>query len=149
MEHPYPVNLDVSGKSAVVIGGGRVAARKIATLTHAGAAITVVSPSLDPSIDERSVAWVRRAYRPGDLAGQDVVIACTNDPEVNHQVAQDADRGQLVNNVGDPVDSNFSNVAVIESDDIVITVSSRGKSPARTRLMKQRLREWLGAQGLI
>ncbi|MCI1223294.1 MAG: bifunctional precorrin-2 dehydrogenase/sirohydrochlorin ferrochelatase [Bifidobacterium subtile] len=149
MEHPYPVNLDVSGKSAVVIGGGRVAARKIATLAHAGAAITVVSPSLDPRIDERSVAWVRRAYRAGDLAGQDIVIVCTDDPEVNHQVAQDASRGQLVNNVGNPADSNFSNVAVIESDDIVITVSSRGKSPARTRLMKQRLREWLSAQGLI
>lgn len=140
---PYPVNLRVAGRRAVVVGGGKVATRKVAHLLRAGAKVTVVSPALDDRVkaeaDAGHVDWIDRGYRTGDLDGADIVIACTDDQAVNHQVVADAGEGQLVNNTADPVESDFTNVAVIEHDGLLVTVSTKSVDPARVRRVKERL----------
>lgn len=147
IRRPYPVNLRVEGHLAVVVGGGKVAARKVAHLLRAGARVTVVSPALDPrvraEVDAGRVKWVDRTYRTGDLDGARIVIACTDDHGVNHQVVADAGEGQLVNDTADPAESDFTNVAVIEHDGLLVTVSTKSVDPARVRRVKQRLMELL------
>ena len=87
----YPINLiGLATRRAVVIGGGAVAARKVAGLLAARAAVTVVSPELVPELqalaESGSVSIVPRAYADGDLAGAFLVIAATDDPQVNREV---------------------------------------------------------------
>ena len=140
---PYPVDLRVAGEPAVVVGGGRVATRKVTHLLNAGAKVTVVSPELDEPLAERAkageITWEAKDYETGDLADARVVIACTDDPAVNHRVVADAKPGQLVNNTADPQESDFFNVAVIEQGKLIVTVSSKGVDPALVRRVKQRL----------
>lgn len=140
---PYPVDLRVAGEPAVVVGGGRVATRKVTHLLNAGAKVTVISPELDEALAERAkngeIAWQAKDYETGDLADARVVIACTDDRDVNHQVVADAKPGQLVNNTADPQESDFFNVAVIEEGKLIVTVSSKGVDPALVRRVKQRL----------
>ncbi|MBW3088378.1 bifunctional precorrin-2 dehydrogenase/sirohydrochlorin ferrochelatase [Bifidobacterium sp. 82T24] len=154
-EHPYPVNIDMRGRLAFVVGGGAVAARKVGTLLHCGAKVVVISPALDPRIDRSRVDWREKSYKSGDiLAAGDgmaadvpfVVLACTDDANVNAQVVRDAQAAgvPLTNNVGDPAQSDFYNVAKIETDDCLLTVSTKGRDPARARRLKQELCEWVG-----
>ncbi|OXN00536.1 precorrin-2 dehydrogenase/sirohydrochlorin ferrochelatase family protein [Bifidobacterium vansinderenii] len=167
---PYPVNLDIRGRLAVVVGGGHVAARKVASLLRSGAHVTVISPAIDPRIADEvergRVAWVDKPYKSGDnlfAAGRDddqtdlghdgdaglarafIVIACTDDPAVNALVVHDARAAgvPLINNAADPVQSNFGNVAVTEHDGLMVTVSTYGKDPSRARKVKERITRWL------
>ncbi len=73
----YPVILQVAGRRCLVVGGGRVALRKVAGLVGAGAVVTVIAPSVDPQIDELDVAIERRPYRTGDVEGFRLVITAT------------------------------------------------------------------------
>ncbi|MFD1123885.1 bifunctional precorrin-2 dehydrogenase/sirohydrochlorin ferrochelatase [Lentilactobacillus raoultii] len=143
MQNPYPVNLNLVNKSVVVVGGGKVAARKINSLLASNARVTVVSPQLDPKIDCLSVYWIRRKYRVGDLKNATLIIACTDDRQVNQQVVKDADQFQWVNNVSDKLQSDFYNVAKLENKELLITVSTKGRSPATSKKIKQYLLEWL------
>ncbi|MBT1177753.1 bifunctional precorrin-2 dehydrogenase/sirohydrochlorin ferrochelatase [Bifidobacterium callimiconis] len=168
---PYPVNLDIRGRLAVVVGGGRVAARKVASLLRSGAHVIVISPTLDPRIAGEAkrgrVTWVDKPYKSGDnshrgdeggvagddvgddtgLAGAFIVIACTDDPEANARAVRDAKAAgvPLVNNAADPAQSNFGNVAVTEQDGLMITVSTYGRDPSRARRMKERIARWLSS----
>ncbi|PJM72486.1 siroheme synthase [Bifidobacterium primatium] len=168
-EHPYPVNIDMRGRLAVVVGGGAVAARKVGTLLHCGAKVVVISPALGSRIDASRVDWREKSYKSGDIfavgaaatgsmdadgavaggpspAVPFVVLACTDNTDVNAQVVSDAHAAgvPLVNNVGDPGQSDFYNVATVETDDCLLTVSTKGRDPARARRLKRRLREWVG-----
>jgi uroporphyrin-III C-methyltransferase/precorrin-2 dehydrogenase/sirohydrochlorin ferrochelatase len=97
----YPLLLELTGREAVVVGGGAVAARRVRGLITAGARVRVVAPSCVPEIREAAqasaagpgeVRIVPRTYRDGDLAGAWLVHACTSDPEVNAAVAAEAER---------------------------------------------------------
>jgi uroporphyrin-III C-methyltransferase / precorrin-2 dehydrogenase / sirohydrochlorin ferrochelatase len=92
---PYLLGLRLSGRRAVIIGGGAVAARRIPRLLESGAAVAVVSPELSPALAELAAAgritWTRRGYASGDCAGAWLVGACTSDPEVNAAVAEEAE----------------------------------------------------------
>ncbi|MBT1173076.1 bifunctional precorrin-2 dehydrogenase/sirohydrochlorin ferrochelatase [Bifidobacterium sp. MA2] len=144
---PYPVDLRVKGERAVVVGGGRVATRKVTHLLAAGAKVTVVAPELDERLaaeaDDGAIDWRCKPYATGDLDGARIVIACTDDQDVNHRVVADAEPGQLVNNTGDPSESDFFNVAVVEHGNLIFTVSSKGIDPALVRRVKQRLADAL------
>lgn len=137
----YPVNLKLEHRPVVVIGGGRIAARKVAGLLAANAVVSVVSPILDPSIDAQQVCWKKQRYTPDCLHGQSLILACTNDPAVNRQVCADAAAWQWVNDASDKARSDFYNVAVIRERDVVITVSTDGQAPARARKIKKWLQQ--------
>ncbi|MCH4164734.1 MAG: bifunctional precorrin-2 dehydrogenase/sirohydrochlorin ferrochelatase [Lentilactobacillus diolivorans] len=146
MDNPYPVNLDLTKKAVAVIGGGKVAARKIKALVNAKAHVTVISPVLDPKIDQTTITWIRKAYAAGDIRDMDVIIACTNNPAVNQQVTDDASHFQWVNNTSDKTQSDFYNVAQIETDQLLLTISTKGHSPATAKHIKKELLTWLKSQ---
>ncbi len=87
MSGGYPIELDLTGKAAVVIGGGRVALRRTRTLVEAGAKVTVIAPALHPELSTLPVTTLQRRYQHGDLTGAWLVHAATDDPEVNASVA--------------------------------------------------------------
>ena len=148
MRH-YPVNLVLAGRRTVIIGGGAIAARKCDELLAAGARVTVIAPDLAPTlaglcrdgrIDHRS-----RPYRPGDLDGVHLAFAATGDASVNRAVAEEAaTRGILANIVDAPELSTFATPAVVRRGDLLIAISTGGKSPALAARLRTELTERFG-----
>jgi uroporphyrin-III C-methyltransferase len=95
----YPVGLRLLGRRVVVVGGGRVAHRRVAGLLEARAEVTVVSPEVTPALEalvaSGSLTWIRRRYEPGDLDGAWYAVAATDDPAVNAAVAEEAERARI------------------------------------------------------
>lgn len=144
----YPITLvDMGNTPCVVIGGGEVAARKVAALREAGARPIVISPALCDSlrcqIDADEIDVVGRVYRTGDLAGARLVIAATDDPATNELVWSEAQAvGCLVNIVDDPARCNFHVPAVVRRGALTLSISTSGNSP----LLARRIRETLEQQ---
>ena len=137
----YPVMLDLRGRRCLVVGGGTVAHRKIAGLLDAGATVAVVAPGIDQSVLELDGALVvtRRRYRTSDLDGVHLVITCTDDPEVNRRVAEDATRRRIwVNSADDPSNCTFTLPAVARRGDLTLAISTNGRSPALARWLRRR-----------
>ena len=92
---PYLLGLRLDGRRAVVIGGGRVAQRRVPALLAAGADVLLVSPQVTPALDDLATrgefTWERRPYRTGDCAGAWLVQACTDDGKINAAVAAEAE----------------------------------------------------------
>lgn len=148
----YPIGLiGLEQRRTVVVGGGSVATRKVTGLLAAGAAVTVISPMLSAELkrlaDQQQITVIERPYRDGDLAETWLVIAATNDPRVNDQVWQEAERrGCLVNVVDDSARCNFIVPAVIRRGEITITISTGGASPALARRLRERLESLIGPE---
>lgn len=128
----YPIVARLAGRRVLVVGGGRVALRKVQGLAAAGAAVTVVAPEVvDALAHLPGVTIRRRAYEPGDLAGHLLVIAATDDPAVQQQVFDDGERaGVLVNSADDPDRCSFILPAVARRGPVIVSVSTQGRSPA-------------------
>lgn len=96
---PYLAGLRLAGRRVVVVGAGRVLARRLGTLLDSGARLVVVSPLAAPPV--RAVAraarltWHERDYRLGDLAGAWYALACTDDPQVNAAVVAEAEAARI------------------------------------------------------
>ncbi|MCY3851562.1 MAG: bifunctional precorrin-2 dehydrogenase/sirohydrochlorin ferrochelatase [Acidimicrobiaceae bacterium] len=137
----YPVNLELSGQPVLVVGGGPVAARKVAGLRSADARVTVVSPTAVREISaDPDVRWLARPYQPGEAASYRLAITATDDPAVNAEVRADGDRANVfVNSADDPSNCSFTLPAVARRGDLQITVSTGGRSPGLARWLRQRL----------
>lgn len=140
----YPVFVRLDGRFCVVIGGGRVAARKVEGLLACGARVLVISPSFVSSLEEEArqgrIMLKRRCYQSGDLEGAFMVIAATGDRGINSLVQKEAEsRGILFNAVDDPELCNFIVPSVIRRGDVQIAISTGGRSPALARRLRERL----------
>ena len=135
----YPVMINIREKKVMVVGGGKVAARKIKTLLAEQAAVTVVSPTLHADIPQAEIQWLARPYQTGDLEGAKLVFACTDQAEVNSQIMQDAAPSQLVNNTGDKTFSDFYNVAIARKKDVSVMISTNGLSPSRSKEIRKKI----------
>jgi len=128
----YPITLDLTGRTVVIIGGGRVAARKARGLLDAGAAgVRVVAPTILADVPD-AVERVIDRYHAGHLDGAGLVFAATDDPAVNRQVVADAHARRLWVNRADAEEeggSDFSTPAMHRDGELVVTVSAGG-SPA-------------------
>lgn len=127
----YPLTLSVAGRRVVVVGGGPVAARRARTLVDAGAAVHVVAPQADPSLEtlaaEGTVTWSGRPYQTGDLDGAWLVHTATGDPEVDRQVLADADAARVwCVHAGDAAQATAWVPAVATVDDVVVAVNAGG-----------------------
>jgi siroheme synthase-like protein len=147
----YPVNLLVSGRRCVVVGAGRVAARKVDGLLAAGADVHVVAPRLDAEVqawrDEGRVTVAERAFEPADLDGAWLATAATDDPAANHAVFEAGEaRGVWVNAADDPDNCSFTLMSVIRRGDLVVTVGTGGRSPALAAWLKERINAELGPE---
>jgi len=130
-----------------MVGGGKVAERRVHALLGAGAALVVVAPRLTATLErlagKRKIDWVRRAYRPGDLRGALLAFALTDDPEVNRGVAREATAlGIWVNLASDPDASAFHVPALLGQGEVQVAISTGGASP----LLAAHLRERLSSQ---
>ena len=141
--HFYPVSLDVTGRSCLVVGGGRVAARKARALLDCGAAVTVIAPSLHGDMEELvpSLRGVeRRPYRGGDASMFRLVITATGIPEVDGAVFADAEgAGVWTNSADDLGHSSFILPAVHRDGSVTLAVSTGGLSPALASWLRSRL----------
>jgi precorrin-2 dehydrogenase/sirohydrochlorin ferrochelatase len=144
----YPVFLDLTDQVCVVVGGGRVAARKIRTLLAAKAKIIVICPDGSDAVrqlaEARRIRWSRRRYRSGDLRGARLVIAATDDQDVNRQICADAKRLNLpVNCIAPPDAGNFIVPALVRRGPVAVAISTGGASPALAKQMRRRLEDFV------
>lgn len=147
----YPVNLDIAGRPCLVVGGGAVAERKVTTLLAAGAFVLVVSPTVTAGLAElarqRRIRHDARPYQTGDAAGFRLVLAATDDPAINRQVAADAHFvGALVNVADEPRECDFTLPALVVRDELVLAVSTSGRSPALAHYVRQELEKIIGPE---
>lgn len=149
--HSLPINLDVRNKVVIVVGGGDVAGRKVLNLIDAGALVTVIAPRLTGVLRQLLAAdrltHLSRNYADGDLTGAFLAIAATDDNAVNRAVAKEARmRSILADIVDTPELSSFTMPAAMSRGDLVITVSTGGKSPALAKKIRKELEEYFGVE---
>jgi siroheme synthase-like protein len=147
----YPVNLIVAGRRCVVVGAGRIAARKIDALLAAGADVHVVAPELDERVrawrDEHRITAAERAFEPSDLDDAWLATAATDEPAVNHAVFEAGTARRVwVNSADDPDNCSFTLMSVIRRGDLVVTVGTGGRSPALAAWLKERITAELGPE---
>lgn len=150
-EKYYPIFLDLSGRTVVVIGGGEVALRKVESLGAAGARVRVVAPEIDARIRVLAGAECRQEpYSAAVLEGATLAIAATDRPAVNSQVAADCrQRGILCNVVDVPEECDFIVPSVLRQGPLVIAVSTGGAAPSAAGRIRRRIeREFGPAYGL-
>ena len=142
----YPAFLNLQGKKVVVVGGGKVAERKVMTLLRAGAVVTVISPLLTKRLQKAKEAGhmhhLSRTYRKGDLKDSFMVIAATDAPEINTSVAADAPG--LLNVVDVPSECNFIAPSVVERGPLVFAISTGGTSPAFAKAVRREIEKSYG-----
>lgn len=144
-EHaPYPLYLCVEGKPVVVVGGGRVAERKVHTLLGHGAAVTVVAPEITAGLRDLVAAgrvdWADRAFQEGDVSVAMLVFAATGDRDVDGAVSAEAQRRGILVNAADMPDLCTALVpSVLRRGRLQIAVSTQGASPALARDIRRSL----------
>jgi precorrin-2 dehydrogenase/sirohydrochlorin ferrochelatase len=142
----YPILLNIQDKKCLVVGGGNVAWRKVCSLKDAGGRVTVVSPEFCPEMEkEPGIERIRQKYEEGFLDGVLVVVASTDDEEVNKKIYYDAvKRGIPVNVVDRPEFCSFIVPATIMRGDLSISISTGGASPALARNIRESLEKQFG-----
>lgn len=134
MSRYYPLFLDISGKTCLIVGGGAVAERKARSLLEAGARVRIVSPMLTETLrslaQQGQVESVLASYSPDRLEGAALVFAATNDRAVNARVVEDAKAARLPVNAADaPEDGDFIVPSVVRRGDLCIGISTGGNNP--------------------
>ena len=144
----YPLNVDLSGRSLILVGGGKVAERKVRGILSAGTetSICVIAPKITTVLQEHAAAgrlcWKQACYADGMLEGAFLVYAATDLREVNAAVAAEAKRrGIPVNVIDDPAASTFQVPASIRRGELILSVSTAGGSPALSRAIRIELEE--------
>lgn len=139
----YPLTVRIKNKLVVFIGGGRVAAFKIAPLLQQEANIIVISRKLDKSliqlVEEHKIRWFQKEYETSDLIGAFLVVAATDDPLLNERIADDAASNQLVNVITNPECGNVHFPAAIHRGKLNIAVSTGGASPKLAKKIRDKI----------
>jgi precorrin-2 dehydrogenase/sirohydrochlorin ferrochelatase len=144
----YPIMLDLTGVPVLVVGGGRIALRKLEGLLRVGAVVTVVAPEVVEAVHDLGVRVVVRGYEARDLDQVRLVITATDDPAVNAAVAADATaRGIWVNSADDPTNCTFTLPAVARDGAVTVAVGTGGSSPALASHLRGELEKWLSEIG--
>lgn len=139
-----PIFLDLKRQSCLVVGAGEVAVRKCAMLRSAGATVTVVAPNPCPAIlelrDQKAIQYHQKSFSASDLDGHRLVVAATNDRELNRVIRRHAEeRNMLINVVDQPALCNFVMPSIVDRSPLVVAVSSGGAAPVLARLVRARL----------
>ena len=140
----YPIYLDVQGCVCLIVGGGAVGTRKAEALLKAGAQVAVVSPEVTPRLAALAKAdqirLHRRPYTRRDMEGAFLVFGTTDDRDLNRRVSEDANRLKVLCNMADQPDrGQFILPALVQRGDLLISVSTSGKSPALARRIRRQI----------
>jgi len=144
-------NIQIEGKTIVVVGGGRVAERKVCNIVPAGALLTVISPTLTFELqklrDSGIITHLPREYQAGDLGDAFMVIAATSDRETNRSVADEARSRRILAEITDnPAAGNITSPAIIRQGDLSIAISTNNLSPALSAAIKKELIPLFGVE---
>lgn len=151
VHHAYPVGLVVDGRRCVIVGGGRIATRRLTALLEAGADIEVIAPEASPEIASMAksgaIKWHERGFVSDDLDGAWLVLSATGNLQVDQEVARCAtERRVWVASADDPSASTASIPTVLRRGDLLLTLSTGGRSPALAAWLKDRLSEEFGPE---
>ena len=153
LETPFYIAcLKLTGRKCLVVGGGDIGLEKVEGLLACSGDVTLIAPVAHPELEdlakEGTIEWQRRAYAgPEDLEGVFMVIAATNDSEVNIEVYDDAEqRAMLVNVVDVPPLCNFILPAIVRTGPLAIAISTAGASPALAKRMKREISALFGEE---
>lgn len=146
-----PLNIDMQGMNVLVVGAGAVAARKIATLVEAGAAIRVVAPDVAADIEGLAAAGriqlKQGAYENCDLHDSSLVVAATNDAALNREIAKEARlRGLLVSVASEPAEGNITFPAQLRRGSLNVAVSTNGTCPAYAAMVRDIIADVIGEE---
>lgn len=141
----YPITLSLSGKEVVVVGGGKVAERKVTGLLGTEAMITVVSPQVSAEIrrlaSDGKLRWLEKNFAAEDLKAALLIFAATDDHVLNQKVKKAAHLNQLVTIADDPAGSDFHVPAQVKRGRLNIAVSTGGASPILAKKLRKQLEE--------
>ncbi len=143
----YPAFLNLKNKSCVVIGGGKVAERKILILLKSGARLTVISPSITIKIKKivkaKRIKFIKERFRSSYLKDAFLVIGATDDRKTNREISEYCrKRGILINIVDSPGFSNFICPAILARKDLIIAISTSGLNPALAKQIRKDLEKF-------
>ena len=146
MNFGYPVFMNLQQKRCVVVGGGSVASRKIVSLLKCKAEVVVIAKQITEKLFNMNrkgrIQWIQRGFWPSDLQKAWLVIAATDDPEINRRIAKEAgNRRQWVNVVDQPHICQFIVPAVVRKGRLALAVSTNGTSPALAKTIKKDLQK--------
>jgi len=137
----YPILLNIQGKKCLIVGGGEVALRKAQMLVEHGATVEIVSPTFCPGLNQLvkdgTIQAIHRDYETEDLNDSFLAVAATDDIKTNERIAVEARKiGILVNVVDKPDISDFIVPSYFRRGDIIVAVSTSGRSPALARKIR-------------
>lgn len=144
----FPLFLDITKSKFLIIGAGNVALAKLETILEFGGNVEIVSKEIAPQtldlIKEKNLKFINDSYNKKHLQDADIIIAATNDKEVNKQISDDArSLNKLINVVDDPRNSQFIFGAGTKRGEVILSVSTSGVSPVLARLLKKKLQSAL------
>lgn len=143
----FPVNLNLVGRPVLVVGGGRIATRKVEQLLTSGADITVVAPEIIDAMRALPVALEQREYAAGDAARFRLVITATGNLDVDQQIFDECEAAAIwVNSADDPDRCSFTLPATLRRGPLMVTVSTGGASPALASWLRARIEEAIGPE---
>lgn len=150
----FPLFLDLTGKTAVMVGGGRIALRRTRTLAAFDVRIRVIAPEICEEIRvlsrEGKVECIPRAYEPEDLSGAFLVLAATDDPDLNRSIVRQAkEMGLFANNASDRNDSNFFFPAVAVNDSLSVGICGTGRDHGAVARAAAEIRKFLKERGIL
>jgi len=146
-KNQFPINLNLEGRSCLVVGAGRIGLRKTEQLLAAGAIVTVVAPEVVSDFTGLPVTIHQRAFELTDLDGQRLVITATGNRELDQLIYDTCEeRGIWINSADDPDRCAFTLPAVVRRGDLMVTVSTGGNSPALSSWMRQKLEALVGPE---
>ncbi len=147
----WPINVDILDRPCLVVGGGEVGQRKARSLVRSGAAVRLVGLELTPLLrewaDDGSISFLGRTYKTEYLDDAALVIAATDDAELNLRISRECrERGIWVNVVDRPELCSFIVPATVNRGDLTISVSTSGRSPALAARVRARLEDEFGPE---
>lgn len=145
----YPIHLDLKAVNIIIIGGGLIAFRKCQFLVEIGKHVTVVAKDFSPQFSTISdhVTLIKDAYNPSYIEKSFLVIAATDDRQLNAEIGAYCKAMQkLVNVASDQAQSNFIIPGQIKRGDLLLSVSTSGKNPTFTKTIKEELKQMYGPE---
>lgn len=148
----FPLFIDIAEKKIVVIGGGKIATRRVTTLLNFANHITVVAPEISEEIRKfvtnDTVIWQDNCYDSSCILDADMVLAATDDESCNEQIAADCrERGILVNVSHKKELCDFYFPSIVEDDGVVVGINASGKNHRKVKDTRKQIEEILSCQG--
>ncbi|WP_088072896.1 precorrin-2 dehydrogenase/sirohydrochlorin ferrochelatase family protein [Gottfriedia luciferensis] len=143
MTEMVPLLFSLQNKKVIIIGGGNIALRKAKSFLNSGASITIISPQLHDELKKiPSILWIKKHFEKDDILDAHIVVAATDNQYINKFIGECTTDFQWFNDVSDQKNSDFYTPAVVRRGDLVVSISTSGKSPVLSKKLKRELENY-------